>query len=122
MGSGNEKNPKNQALKIHRSLFKPKEFNRKFIDKITNFKPSKDTLEIDTDSFGIDRAPTFAAGKNKSVVKKQLAKLDIDFLYDQNKGGLYFNKNGSDQGFGDGGIIAILKGASDVKASNLEFT
>ena len=120
-GSGNEKNPKNQVLKTHKNLFKPKKFNRKFIDKITNFKSSKDTLEIDTDSFGIDSAPTFAAGKNKNVVKKQLAKLDVDFLYDQRKGGLYFNENGADKGFGDGGIIAILKGAPDLTSGNLEF-
>ena len=54
-------------------------------------------------------------------MKKQLAKLDIDFLYDQKKGGLYFNENGADKGFGNGGIIAILKGAPDLTASNLEF-
>ena len=34
-------------------------------DKITNFNPSTDTLEIDTDSFGIDSSATFASGKNK---------------------------------------------------------
>jgi len=37
------------------------------------------------------------------------------------KGGLYFNENGSDKGFGNGGIIAILKGAPDLTSSNLEF-
>ena len=52
---------------------------------------------------------------------KKLAKLDIDFLYDQKKGGLYFNENGSDKGFGDGGIIAIFKGGPELTASNLEF-
>ena len=62
-----------------------------------------------------------AAGKNKKTVKKKLAKLDIDFLYDQKKGGLYFNENGSDKGFGDGGIIAIFKGAPDLTASNLDW-
>ena len=34
--------------------------------------------------------------------------------------GLYFNENGK-KGFGDGGIIAILKGAPDLTGSNLEF-
>ena len=29
--------------------------------------------------------------------------------------------NGSDKGFGDGGIIAILKGALDLNSGNLEF-
>ena len=50
-----------------------------------------DTLEIDTDSFGIDSSATFASGKNKKAVKKKLAKQDFDFLYDEKKGGLYFN-------------------------------
>ena len=99
----------------------PTKFKKKSADKITNFNPSTDTLEIDTDSFGIDSSATFAVGKNKKKVKKKLAKQDFDFLYDQKKGGLYFNENGSDKGFGDGGIIAILKGAPDLTAENLEF-
>ena len=77
----------------------PKKYKIKFIDKIYNFNPSTDTLEIDTDSFGIDGSASFAAGKNKKVVKKKLAKQDFDFLYDQKKGGLYFNENGAEKGF-----------------------
>ena len=99
----------------------PTRFKRKFVDKITNFNPSTDTLEIDTDSFGIDNSATFAAGKNNKEVKKKLAKQDFDFLYDEKKGGLYFNENGADKGFGDGGIIAILKGAPDLTSDNLGF-
>jgi hypothetical protein len=99
----------------------PKKFKKKFTDKIIDFNPSTDTLEIDTDSFGIDNSATFASGKNKKAVKKQLAKQDIDFLYEEKKGGLYFNENGSDKGFGDGGIIAILKSAPDLTSDNLEF-
>ena len=100
----------------------PNNYKIKAIDKITNFNPSTDTLDIDADSFGIDISATFAAGKNKRAVKKKLAKQDFDFLYDQKKGGLYFNENGSDKGFGDGGIIAILKGAPDLTINNLDFT
>jgi len=99
----------------------PYKFNKKSADKITNFNPSTDTLEIDTDSFGIDISATFASGKNKKVVKKKLAKQDFDFLFDEKKGGLYFNENGAGKGFGDGGIIAILKGAPDLTSGNLEF-
>ena len=102
-------------------LYKPNKFKVKANDKITNFNPSNDTLEIDTDSFGIDSSATFAAGKNNRAVKKKLARKDFDFLYDEKKGGLYFNENGADKGFGDGGIIAILKGAPDLTANNLEF-
>ena len=99
----------------------PNRYKIKAVDKIINFKPATDILEINTDSFGIDSSATFAAGKNKKKVKKKLAKQDFDFLYDQNKGRLYFNENGSDKGFGDGGIIAILKGAPDLTANNMEF-
>ena len=102
-------------------LYAPKKFNKKSADKITNFNPSIDTQEIDTDSFGIDSSATFASGKNKKTVKKKLAKQDFDFLYDEKKGGLYFNENGSGKGFGEGGIIAILKGAPDLTSDNLEF-
>ena len=90
------------------------------MDKIINFNPSTDTLEIDSDSLRIDKSATFAAGKNKRKILK-LAKKHFDFLFDQKKGGLYFNENGADKGFGDGGIIAILKGAPDLTTSNLEF-
>ena len=87
----------------------PSYFHKKSADEITNFNPSIDTLKIDADSFGIDSSVTFAACKNKKAVKK-LAKQDFDFLYDKKKGGLYFKEDGSDKGFGQGSIIAILKG------------
>ena len=101
-------------------LTQPSKFNKRSADKIANFDPSTDALEIDTDSFGIDSSATFAAGKNKKAVKN-LAKQDFDFLYDEKKGGLYFNENGADKGFGEGGIIAILKGAPELTSGNLEF-
>ena len=102
-------------------ILAPSKFEKKFADKITNFSPLADNLDIDTDSFGINNNQTFAAGKNSKEIKKKLAKQDFDFLYDQKKGGLYFNENGADKGFGDGGITAILKGSPELTSSNLEF-
>ena len=99
----------------------PRKFKNKFVDKIINFKPLVDTLEIDSGSFGIKDSITFMAGKNKRVVKKKLSRQDFDFLYDEKKGGLYFNENGADIGFGDGGIIAILKGAPDLTIKSIDF-
>ena len=103
------------------AITKPSKFNKKSADKIINFNPSIDTLEVNADSFGVDNSATFASGANKKKVKKVLTKQDFEFLYDEKKGGLYFNENGSDQGFGEGGIIAILKGAPDLTSGNLEF-
>ena len=112
--------PRNRWIERHH-VNQPTKFNKKPADNIINFNPSTDTLEIDTDSFGIDSPATFASGKNKKIVKKKLAKQDFEFLYDEKKGGLYFNENGADKGFGEGGIIAILKGAPELNSDNLEF-
>ena len=98
----------------------PKKYKNKYANKIKNFDPSADTLEIDGNNFKIDDSPTFTSGKNKKTIKK-LAKKDFDFLYDEKKGGLYFNENGSDKGFGEGGIIAILKGAPELTSGNIDF-
>ena len=103
------------------TLTKPQKYKKKFADKIINFNPSADTLEVDIESFGIVKSPTFAGAKNKKIIKRQFSRFDIDFLYDQKKGGLYFNENGLGKGFGDGGIIAIFKGAPDLTVDNLEF-
>ena len=118
-GVREEKQTNNNAPNTAK-LYAPPKFNKKSADKITNFNPSTDTLEIDTDSFGIDSSATFAAAKNKRKLKK-LAKKDFDFLYEQKKGGLYFNENGANKGFGDGGIIAILKGTPELTSGDLEF-
>ena len=100
---------------------KPFGFHKKSIDKITNFNPSTDTLAISAVSFNVDSSATFAVAKNKRMIKRQFARFDIDFLYDQKQGGLYFNENGVYKGFGDGGIIAILKGSPDLTSDNLVF-
>ena len=65
--------------------------------------------------------PLLPLARIRKRARKKLAKQDFDFLYDQKKGGLYFNENGTGKGFGDGGIIAILKGAPNLTSDNLEF-
>ena len=109
------------ARKKSLELRLPDTFTQGFVDEVNNFNTLTDTIDIDVNSFGIDGSATFAVGKSKKIVKKKLSKFDTDFIYDKKKGGLYFNENGSEKGFGDGGIIAILKGAPDLTASNLEF-
>jgi hypothetical protein len=64
--------------------------------------------------------PLLATGKSSKSIRK-LAKQDFDFSVRSEERWLYFNENGADKGFGDGGIIAILKGAPDLTSGNLEF-
>ena len=95
-------------------------YTKKASVKTNSFDSNSDFTEIDAHRFGVGIYAAFAAGKNKKAVKK-LAKQDFDFLYDEKKGGLYFDENGAGKGFGEGGIIAILKGAPDLTLGNLEF-
>ena len=100
----------------------PSSFKRKLIDPIIGFNSSSDTLRIDADRFEVDITSNYAVGKNKKQVKNKLAKENYDFIYDKKNGGLYFNKNGSDIGFGDdGGIIAVLQEAPRLTAENFVF-
>ena len=48
---------------------------------------------------------TFKAARNKKKLKK-FAKRDLDFVYYQKKGDLYYNENGSSKGWGSGGAFA----------------
>ncbi|MAR05479.1 MAG: hypothetical protein CL862_00010 [Cyanobium sp. NAT70] len=51
---------------------------------------------------------------------RQLRKAsNFDFLYDQLKGRLYFNENGDERGFGDGGLLAAFKGAPELSAEHI---
>ena len=115
---GNSYKKKRKGKKY--TITAPRKYNKKFADKITGFKTSRDKLRIDTDSFEINKSSSLKTSKNRKAVKK-LAKKDIDFLYDQKKGGLFFNENGSKKGFGDGGLIAILKGGPDLTSKNVNF-
>ena len=101
----------------------PHKFSKKSLTKIKDFDAASDVIEIDTASFGIDDItnPATAERANGKKALKKLANKDFDFLYDQKNGSLYFNENGADKGFGDGGIIAILKGAPELTSGNLEF-
>ena len=117
--SGGSKGKKSKKNKFD-TISPPNRYTPKYADRITNFNPSKDTLKIDKDLFGVGKRASYKSARNKKALDK-LAKKDIDFLYDEKKGSLYFNENGADKGFGDGGIIAVLKGAPDLDSSNLRF-
>ena len=99
----------------------PKAFKKKFADRIINFNPSTDNLAIDLNSFDLKETASFKTAKNKKSIRKNLSKKEFDFLYDQKKGGLYYNQNGAEKGLGEGGIIAILKGSPDISSENISF-
>ena len=99
----------------HQKLFK-----KNSADKITNFNPSRHALIIDCPSFGIDSSATVTFAEDRLSFRQSIQK-DNQFVYYKKNGGLYFNENKSLNGFGDGGIIAILKGAPDLTSENIDF-
>ncbi len=54
-------------------------------------------------------------GKESS---KKAAASKKDFIYDDKKGLLYYNENGKEEGWGDGGLFANLQGAPELDASD----
>jgi len=85
---------------------------------ITGFNPRSQTIQIDLGSFD-GALGRLRIVKNKKNLDK-LANTDTDFIYNRQSGYLYYNQNGDQPGFGDGGIIAILEGRPRVTTSSFE--
>jgi Ca2+-binding RTX toxin-like protein len=96
------------------------------VDTITDFKSSqKDKIVLSQTTFDVLASDT---GSGFSVIAEFEAKAFADIsavesseafiVYDKNTGELFYNPNGSDAGFGNGGAFAILEGAPALKASD----
>ena len=95
-------------------------FTKKAADKIIGFDASEgDTIAVSAVAFpGLEGASSISfASTNSNKKLRQLSKYDIDFVYFEKKGQLYFDGNGSNKNWGDseeGGLVAILKGKPEV--------
>ena len=49
---------------------------------------------------------------------KKASKTNNPFVYDEKKGFLYFNENGKEKGWGDGGLFVKLQGAPELAQSD----
>ena len=89
-------------------------FNKNTADRIIRFKPSQgDTIAVSSAAcqslLWTDKI-TLATARNAKEVRR-LSRQDIDFVYFQDRGRLFFNGNGSENGWGDpdqGGIFAFM--------------
>ena len=93
-------------------------FGSKNIDKIKDFNPQEgDSILLDKDVFSLGEVISIKAASKKNKVKKA-AKSKNDFVYDEKKGLLYFNENGKEKGWGDGGLFVKLQGAPELGADD----
>ena len=93
-------------------------FGNKHVDQIKDFDANEgDSILVDQDVFGISESIKLKSYGSKSKVKKA-AKSKNDFVYDDKKGLLYFNENGKQKGWGDGGLFAKLQGAPELGADD----
>jgi len=102
------------------AISSPAAYGKNSADIITNYNPKTDQpIQIDLGSFEGAVGKLKIAKKSKKIAK--LAKKDIDFIYDGQKGYLYYNENGKKPDFGEGGIFAILEGKPKAGIGNFGF-
>ncbi|QNI97980.1 cadherin repeat domain-containing protein [Synechococcus sp. RS9902] len=95
-----------------------KGFGKKNADQIKDFDSEKgDSILLDNDLFDLRQKIKLNSYGSRKKVKKA-AKRKNDFVYDEKKGLLYFNENGKQKGWGDGGLFAKLQGAPELSADD----
>ena len=88
-------------------------FGNKHADLIKDFDSNeRDSILLDNDLFGLSQKIKFKSYSRKNKAKKA-AWSKNDFVYDDKKGLLYFNENGKQKGWGNGGLFAKLQGAPE---------
>ena len=93
-------------------------FGSKNRDYIKDFDSNEgDILLFEKDVFDPGVEITLRSYRSKNKVKKA-AKSKNDFVYDEKKGLLYFNENGKEKGWGDGGLFAKLQGVPELGAED----
>ena len=95
------------------------EFGKKRMDKIKDFDYDEgDSILISREVFGLSIRTDYINIETVSGKKsrKKAERSDIDFVYDDKKGFIYFNENGAEVGWGSGGLFASLKGSPYIDA------
>ncbi|MBE9226035.1 hypothetical protein IQ264_11430 [Phormidium sp. LEGE 05292] len=91
------------------------------VDTITDFTPGEDTIFLSQQRFSnlsnvVDFSTAFTTVDNDLAVETSNALI----VYNSVNGNLFYNQNGSELGFGDGGLFAVLSSVPAITA--LDFT
>ena len=91
---------------------------RRQADVISDFDVEQgDRILLDSAAFEGDGVVSVAESRRDFRQLRESG--DCDFIYFQPRGGLYYNENGEESGFGDGGLLAAIKGAPELTAEQI---
>ena len=91
---------------------------RRQADVISDFDVEQgDRILLDSAAFEGDGVVSVAESRRDFQQLRESG--DCDFIYYQPRGGLYYNENGEESGFGDGGLLAAIKGAPELTAEQI---
>ena len=94
-------------------------FGKKAADKIMDFDSTQgDSVLLARNAFSLGKKVKLKTVASKKALKKAL-NTNNSFVYYEKKGFLYFNENGKEKGWGDGGLLAILQGKPELVSSDL---
>ena len=94
------------------------DFGKKAADKILDFDSDEgDQIMLDKATFGLGKKLKFKSVSGR-VEANDAADTKKQIIYDEKKGRLYFNENGSEDGWGDGGYFAKLSGAPELVSNS----
>ena len=94
------------------------DFGKKAADKIRDFDSDEgDQIMLDKTTFGLGKKLKFKSVSGRSEAN-DAADTKKQIIYDEKKGRLYFNENGSEDGWGDGGYFAKLSGTSELVSNS----
>ncbi|NER06157.1 MAG: calcium-binding protein, partial [Okeania sp. SIO3C4] len=91
------------------------------IDEITDFNPEQDLILLDLTTFTeITTSSGEDIGDEFEIVESNgdAASSEAIVVYNSTNGALFYNANGSDGGFGDGGQFATLTGSPTISAED----
>ena len=79
------------------------------VDEITDFVPARDTIVLDLTTFtAITTEAGASLGDEFDSVDGLVAQSEAIIVYNSIDNGLYYNANGSEDGFGNGGLFATI--------------
>ena len=97
----------------------PIDFGVRKADKIKDFDAAEgDEILISQQLFGLDSKPGLSSVDSKWQLVNA-GRTDVDFVYENQTGLLYFNENGDRPGWGEGGLFVRLQGKPELSASDL---